>query len=263
VRNGHEPRETDIFLAVFGMTGVGKSSFISHVTTDKSKPEIGHQLDSCTQDVNVYQYTYSANCNIYLIDTPGFDDTYRKDKTVLRSLVAWLSLTYKNKIRLHGILYLHRITDVRMQGSSKSNVVLFRQLCGADNLKHVILVTTMWDKLEDDKTGASREKELVEKEDFWGHMVKKGSRVVRHDGTAESTRRIIDMFLLRDGGRSDGPPPQIEMAIQREMVDQHKVLESTSAGREVCNAWTREEEEMIASIAECRAEMKRVQEERD
>lgn len=47
VRNGHEPRETDIFLAVFGVTGFGKSSFISHLTTDKCKPEVGHSLDSC------------------------------------------------------------------------------------------------------------------------------------------------------------------------------------------------------------------------
>ncbi|KAK1640654.1 P-loop containing nucleoside triphosphate hydrolase protein [Colletotrichum phormii] len=261
VRNGHEPRETDIFLAVFGVTGVGKSSFISHLTTDKSKPEVGHKLDSCTQDVKVYQYAYSATCNIYLIDTPGFDDTYRTDKSVLRSLVAWLSLTYKNNIRLHGILYLHRITDVRMQGSAKSSVTLFRQLCGADNLNRVVLVTTMWNKV-DDEVSVSREKELVENKDFWGCMVQKGSRFERHYDTVESARKLIDIFLPQDHEQSNGPPPQMELAIQREMVHQHKVLENTSAGQEVCNRLNQEEAEIETCIAEYHAEMHQIREER-
>ncbi|KAK1634177.1 hypothetical protein BDP81DRAFT_325404, partial [Colletotrichum phormii] len=103
---------------------------------------------------------HSATRNVYLIDTPGFDYTYKTDKNVLRSLVAWLSLTYKNNICLHGVLYLHRITDVRMQGSTKGSVSLFRQLCGNDNLKHVALVTIMWNALDDKEVGVSRETEL-------------------------------------------------------------------------------------------------------
>ncbi|KAF6806998.1 hypothetical protein CMUS01_14236 [Colletotrichum musicola] len=262
VRNGHEPRETDIFLAVFGVTGVGKSSLISYLTTDTIKPEVGHTLDSCTQDVRVYQYAYSATCNIYLLDTPGFDDTYRTDKSVLRSLVSWLSLTYKNNIRLHGILYLHRITDPRMQGSAKGSLTLFRRLCGADNLKQVMLVTTMWNKLDNDKVGVAREKELVENEEFWGCMVKRGSRVERHDDTAESARRLIDLFFARDREQSVEPPLQMELAIQREIVDQHKPLESTSAGQKVCNTLNQEQEEINICIAEYAADMNRIREER-
>ncbi|WQF90241.1 Putative GTP binding domain, P-loop containing nucleoside triphosphate hydrolase [Colletotrichum destructivum] len=262
VRNGHEPRDTDIFLAVFGVTGVGKSSLVSHLTTDKNKPEVGHKLDSCTQDVKVYQYAYSATRNIYIIDTPGFNDTYRTDKSVLRSLVAWLSLTYKNNIRLHGILYLHRITDVRMQGSAKSSMTLFRQLCGADNLNRVVLVTTMWNKLEDDQIGVSREKELVENKQFWGCMVERGSQVERFYDTVESAQKLIDIFLPQGHEQSNGPPPQMELAIQREMVDQHKALESTSAGQEVCNRLDHEEAEIRTCIAEYHAEMHRLREER-
>lgn len=213
--------------------------------------------------MKVYQYVYSANRNIYLIDTPGFDDTYRTDKSVLRSLVAWLSLTYKNSIRLHGVLYLHRITDVRMQGSTKGSVSLFRQLCGADNLKHVLLVTTMWDALDKKEVGVSRETELVRNEDFWGCMVKNGSQVERHYDTIESARNLIDIFLPRDCDQRLEPRPQMELAIQREMVDQHKVLESTSAGQEVCNTLNQEEAEIKTCIAEYYAEMQRIRKERD
>ncbi|GKT52233.1 uncharacterized protein ColSpa_12414 [Colletotrichum spaethianum] len=120
----------------------------------------------------------------------------------------------------------------------------------------------MWDKLDDVKVGVSREKELVENKEFWGCMVERGSQVQRHYDTVESARKLIDIFLSHDHEQSDGPPPQIELAIQREMVDQHKVLESTSAGREVCNKLNEEEAEIETCIAEYHAEMHQIREER-
>lgn len=59
-----------------------------------------------------------------------------------------------------------------MQGSAKSNILLFRQLCGDNALQKVVLATTMWDVV-DGEIGAKRERELVEKKDFWGYMVSK------------------------------------------------------------------------------------------
>ncbi|KAK1634176.1 hypothetical protein BDP81DRAFT_396850 [Colletotrichum phormii] len=55
----------------------------------------------------------------------------------------------------------------------------------------------------------------------------------------------------------------MELAIQREMVDQHKVLESTSAGQEVCNTLNQEEAEIKTCIAEYYEEMQRIRKERD
>ncbi|WYZ36262.1 hypothetical protein EsH8_XII_000012 [Colletotrichum jinshuiense] len=149
-----------------------------------------------------------------------------------------------------------------MQGSAKSSVTLFRQLCGPDNLNRVVLVTTMWDKLDDDKVGVSREKELVENNEFWGCMVERGSQVERHYDTVESARKLIDIFLPQGHEQSNRPPPQMELAIQREMVDQHKVLESTSAGQQVCNKLDQEEAEIETCIAEYHADMHRIRKER-
>jgi hypothetical protein len=69
-----------------------------------------------TTHVDVYAYEVSPVQTVYLIDTPGFDDTNRSDTEVLKEIARWLVASYKGKILLNGIIYLHRITDIRMQG---------------------------------------------------------------------------------------------------------------------------------------------------
>lgn len=134
-----------------------------------------------TNTVDVYPCQISNSQTVYLIDTPGFDDTNRSDNEVLSELASWLTASYKASIKLSGIIYLHRITDVRMQGSAKKNLFMFKKLCGPDALSNVILATTMWEQVTED-VGVAREKELMSTPDFWGWMVGKGSQVYRHQG---------------------------------------------------------------------------------
>jgi GTP-binding protein EngB required for normal cell division len=190
-----------VFVALMGVTGAGKSSFISQCC-DEYIP-IGHNLQACkhltpctkicmyakttfqlgTSTVTVYPCTVDAETTVYLVDTPGFDDTNRSDTEVLRELATWLADSYTAKINLSGIIYLHRISDIRMQGSAKKNLYMFKKLCGNNALKNVILGTTMWDKVSETE-GTARELELTSTSDFWGWMVSQGSRVYRHTGKA-------------------------------------------------------------------------------
>ena len=78
-RDGYEPAEGDVFIAVLGVTGAGKSTFISKCT--EKEVSIGHNLQACTQEVGVF-LCKSREFNIYVIDTPGFDDTDRSDTEV-------------------------------------------------------------------------------------------------------------------------------------------------------------------------------------
>ena len=55
---------------------------------------------------------------VHLIDTPGFDDTTRSDVDILMEVAFFLATTYNNEIKMDGIIYLHRIMDVRMRGSA-------------------------------------------------------------------------------------------------------------------------------------------------
>ncbi|KAL2829143.1 ankyrin repeat-containing domain protein [Aspergillus pseudoustus] len=107
-RNGHEPGPNDVFIAVMGPTGSGKTSLIS-LCCGLSASD-GLRMD--TTSIGVYAYdTIDTLQTIYLIDTPGFDDTYQTDSEVLGEIARWLEASYASKTRLSGIIYLHRITE--------------------------------------------------------------------------------------------------------------------------------------------------------
>lgn len=179
--------------------------------------------------MEVYRCEYSPTRTVYLIDTPGFDDTSLSEADVLRALTAWMTATYSNQIRLNGIFYLHRITDVRVPGSARRNLRMFQKLCGSDELKNVILVSTMWDQVQEN-FGIQRETELKDTKNLWGHMVECGSRVERHWNDQSSARRLLGMFMNLD---SQGEQTEMSLAIQKEMVDDQKKLQETKAASEV------------------------------
>ncbi|KAL3460003.1 P-loop containing nucleoside triphosphate hydrolase protein [Aspergillus heterothallicus] len=239
-RGGRAPGPNDVFIAVMDVTGSGKSAFISACSGKAVK--IGHHFEACTSHVDVYAYHLSASQTVFLVDTPGFDDTYRSDTDVLCELAGWLGASYQNRILLHGIIYLHRITDIRMQGSAKKNLIMSKQLCGEEALKKVILVTTMWDKVSMNE-GVQRETELTNTPEFWGWMMGKGSTCHRHNNTASSARGIVTLL--------SGHTAPITTELQRQLVDEHKSLEQTSAGRELQSEllkekerWAREKQEI-------------------
>jgi len=209
----------DMVIAVMGVTGVGKSAFIS-LFSDSAK--VGQGLESCTIDVGIHEARIGSH-RCFLIDTPGFDDTHRSDTDVLRDIADWLNRAYKASIQLSGIVYLHRITDPRVGGSSLKNLRMFKKLCGADGLSCVVLATTMWNQI-DAANGERREEELICKAEFWGDMIKRGSTVMRHDQNEVSATNIIQHIL---SVRS-----RMVLDIQKEMAS-GKSLDETSAGQEL------------------------------
>ncbi|KAJ5102659.1 P-loop containing nucleoside triphosphate hydrolase protein [Penicillium argentinense] len=235
-----------------GVTGSGKSSFISLCSGKVVK--IGHHLGACTSTVDVYAYEISPRQTVYLIDTPGFDDTNRSDTAILREIASWLGDSYRNNILLNGIIYLHRITDIRMQGSAKKNLIMFKQLCGQDALKKVILVTTMWDKVPTNEAEA-REKELIDTPEFWGWMVSKGSSCHRHHNTESSARNIVSKLAAHK--------TPIATDLQRQLVDEHKSLDQTSAGRELQSEMLKEKEKWARERKEIEEQMKAAIKQRD
>lgn len=159
--------------------------------------------------------------NITLVDTPGFDDTYRSDAEILQSIVEWLTTTYKEGTRLSGILYLHRITDVRLQGSALRNLRVFRELCGKDCFKNVAICPTFWDVAEEeDSILEKRLKELTENEGYWGGMIANGSRVFKEPLTRNHAINIIYQLVTND---------TVTLQIQREIVDEQRSPSDTSA----------------------------------
>ena len=129
-------------------------------------------------------------------------------------------LRYEKDIKLAGIIYLHRITDNRMAGTPHRNLRMFGELCGDQAVKKVVLVTTMWDRVQQD-TGARREKELSE--NYWKTMINLGASTARFSNSADSAWKIVDVILKQHEAEV--------LLLQEEIVDLKRSLNETQAGK--------------------------------
>lgn len=197
---------------------------------------------------------YDENTKIFFVDTPGFDDTYKSDADILREIANWLSEAYGNDIKLTGIVYLHRILDVRLGGSAMKNLRMFKKLCGEDALPSVVLATTWWTGV-DAATGAMRETELATRDSFWAGMIAKGSRMFRQDNGAHSARQIVDYLVRRKR--------PVTLKIQEELVDEHKTLDETGAGVEVDSQLAQQKKEFEAKLLQIQKDMQQAMKDKD
>jgi hypothetical protein len=91
----------------------------------------------------------------------------------------------------------------------------------------------MWDRVPDGD-GVDREKVLVDTPEFWGWMLSRGSSCHRHDNTESSARAIVGLLAGHDG--------PVATDLQKQLVDEHRPLDQTSAGRELHSEMLREKE---------------------
>ena len=221
-----------------GVTGSGKSTFISLLANEPVK--IGHNLTSCkstlmakcqsqlirpgTSTVQGYTCTIDGR-NVLLLDTPGFDDTERSDIEILGEIAMFLSSLHFSPVDLIGVIYLQRITDARMSGSSMKSIEICEKLCGLQACPNIVFVTTMWGKLGEhgEEEGAAREMELKTNSKFFGTMMQHNARMERHSGTKESAQMILSNMI-----KVNQP---IVLDIQEQMGEQGLPLDQTPVGQ--------------------------------
>ncbi|PSS00695.1 P-loop containing nucleoside triphosphate hydrolase protein [Coniella lustricola] len=213
--------EKDALIAVMGMTGSGKTTFISKVT-GRTDLQIGHSLTSCTRDIQVVETKIDGQI-VRFVDTPGFSDTTLSDTEVLELIADYLAAAYRKEMKLTGIIYVHPISDTRVTHHTTKNLDMLRKLTGEKNLSNVILATSMWDKV-DPADGERREDELKSK--FWKLLLALGAKTARHHGTPASAAHIAELLL-----RTNRKPFYLQL--QEEMGRENKPLRDTAAGREV------------------------------
>ena len=92
---------------------------------------------------------------------------------------------------------------------------MFRELCGPEAYKNVVVLTTFWDEVPTYE-GVEREAELESK--VFAKLVEGGAQFMRLDHTVESARAVLRQILLM--------PPTI-VQIQREMrIDGLSLIET-------------------------------------
>ncbi|KAF2500865.1 hypothetical protein BU16DRAFT_442914, partial [Lophium mytilinum] len=212
-------------ILVMGVTGVGKSFFINKLA--EGMVQEGPGLKSQTQRPEIVKATIgdAHGPEVALVDTPGFDDSARPDGEILDEISRFLALQYILGIELKGIIYLHRITDNKMQGNAYRYFKMFQRLCGEHAFQNVVLLTTMWDQLKDEAVGYERDQEL--RQDYWNMMEEKGSYIGMFDGSHEMAESIVLRLL--------GKQP-VTLDIQVELVEGNQSLEETSAGKLVASS---------------------------
>lgn len=167
-----------------------------------------------------------------LVDTPGFNDTFRDDKEILTEITDWLASIYQQGKKITGVIYLHPINQPRMEGSALLNLTIMQKLCGSETFENVVLASTFWD-LVDKSSGSQRESELCQTPQFWGGMKRNGSKVIRIEDYAQSKD-----VLLHLAGKHD-----VALQIQVEMVEDKKNLSATAAGQKLTEECERHDQE--------------------
>ncbi|KAI0151262.1 hypothetical protein BJ166DRAFT_501402 [Pestalotiopsis sp. NC0098] len=213
-----QPREAgDNKILILGPTGVGKSSFISLMTG--CNVPIGHDIISC------------------------FDDSSRDDMEILGSIAKYLVKDDRSSIT--GIIYIQRITDRKMTGTSVLNLKILKRLCGEHFYPSVALVSSMWNSIPNDRINRqceTREHRLIDSE-FWGDMVSGGSKTFRFEGDRASGLRIIKHFTGNNHDHMSVPQ------FVRELLTK-STLESTSAGQMIVEERMRREQKRLEEIEE-------------
>ncbi|KAF3220951.1 hypothetical protein TWF106_006548 [Orbilia oligospora] len=207
-------------VAIMGETGAGKSSFIKALggrDDSGNFPLVGHTLNSTTKKVQWYS-AVAGSKGFYILDTPGFDDSYMSDFDILEGLTKELAMIYSNSRPLTGIIYVHDVSKEKMGGTSHKSLRTFQKLVGERSMENVVLVTTHWRSfLKGDQV--KREDEL--RKTFWASMIGRGSKILRHDGSTKSAVRIVKEMLDRK---------PVVVKIVDEMVNQKMAFYQTDAG---------------------------------
>ncbi|KAI1490113.1 P-loop containing nucleoside triphosphate hydrolase protein [Biscogniauxia mediterranea] len=207
-------------IAVMGLTGTGKTSFINTLTGANLETSSG--LRSCTKSIATASLTLEGQ-KVILIDSPGFDDTELQDTDILKNIANYLQQLNDKSLKLTGLLYFHNISHVRMGQSAARNIRMFRALVGDGNMHNVVLVSTRWDLVKDEKEATIKQRitELESDEGFWGAMMKAGARHdILKDVDADGMR-IISRLMEKE---------PVEVKMQSELRD-GVPLSDTKAGK--------------------------------
>ncbi|KAI6165663.1 P-loop containing nucleoside triphosphate hydrolase protein [Pisolithus thermaeus] len=180
---------TTVYVVVMGSTGSGKTTFIN--LASGSELRVGSGLESCTNEVQTSIPFKVGGKQVVLLDTPGFDDTSMTDTDVLRIISAYLVAMNKQGARLVGVIYMQRISDLKIGGSARRDLRMFQELCGEEAYENVIV-------------------ELASKDIFYKPILERKGRMMRHYNTQKSAHCILEELV---------PKEPIVLRIQRELAE--------------------------------------------
>ncbi|KAF9047948.1 P-loop containing nucleoside triphosphate hydrolase protein [Panaeolus papilionaceus] len=231
--------EDDIVIGVLGATGVGKTTFIDALCGGQAKwLKIGHDLHAGTMDISCVKIAISgSNASIVLVDTPGFDDPQRPNAKILEIIATWLEKSCRKGRLLNGVIYLHRINDIRFNSGASTTLSIFKKMYGGKGYERVVLVTSNWNEVHEDEMIETETREQQLLQEIWALLLKRNRPAAysRFDCTTAASgfsdaKAILGKLLAAMVGEKD---QKLKLLIQEEMVDKKISLPQTTAGKAI------------------------------
>ncbi|KAF9042371.1 hypothetical protein BJ165DRAFT_1486900 [Panaeolus papilionaceus] len=202
--------ERDGVMLVMGPTGAGKSRFIESLARNDALGISKDQLDSVTQVITTYEFMnieawkgpgtsitkYGAEeGRFYILDTPGFSDSQISEFEIIEMVKEWMNA--HNCSYIGTILYLWPITDTRLPGSKRRTIEMLKLLAAINTDKpgEIVVITTMWDRLWNERAIAAAEERFVHLQDnAWKDLLEAGGNLKKFTNTHSSA---LDCLTIR------------------------------------------------------------------
>lgn len=123
-----------------------------------------------------------------------------------------------------------------------------KKICGEDAYSVILLGSTMWNK-ESFGTATRREEELINNRELWGDMIAAGSKSFKFYNDRASALVACD-YIIQQGKKKT-------LALQHQMLNEHKSLNETKAGIEMQGEVLGLQALCKSNLAEARREARR------
>lgn len=162
------------------------------------------------------------NQKIMLLDTPGFDDSGRENLELLNEIISilYLLVLQKNEFRIHGIIFLHDISEVRFSGSQRKTLSILRALCGEECMGNVIVGTTRWSPEKPAKFKKEEEREKNFLAEYWRGIYRTRRWIIENDNYVPL--QIVNDLLAK---------PSVILLAQKEMLKPPHAVGDTTVGK--------------------------------
>lgn len=154
---------------------------------------------------------------------------------------------------ISGIIYLHPITMQRFTGKDILSLRILKALCGKRFYKHVLVVTTMWDRIVPDLQRECEEREKAIRQTHWDDMCAGGAKICRFYGDEKSLDKILDSIIESAEGA-----PSLKIVTQ---LSERVSLEGTDAGQIATEERKRRMRELELEREEAQMEFEEIEKE--
>ncbi|PPQ75803.1 hypothetical protein CVT24_002684 [Panaeolus cyanescens] len=137
--------------------------------------------------------------HLVIVDTPGLEDL-RFTFGVGGLISTWM----KHSNEFIGIVYLHRITDIRFDSNAAKGLKSLRHICEGDRVDKVCFTTTKWNDISTRMKPQYEQKEARLKKEQWSTFLARNSKTSRFDTTTDESARqtaLATLQTIMDGAK--------------------------------------------------------------